>query len=174
MDGGKSEFKLSESEIDLAESGGQSSGSHLDPSIPLRVIYSPSVSREPSIGHRSSIGSHSRPSTTSNIETDLATLPPQTITDEESPRQLQLPSTRSRRSSTVSNPANQYPRRSRLLNWLRSSQRTRRRASQSFEAERETPVFVAFPERKWFRSIALAKVALAVTTCAVLGNLIYT
>jgi hypothetical protein len=115
MDGDKSEFKLSESEIDLAESGGQSSGSHLDPSIPLRVIYSPSVSREPSIGRRPSIGSHTNPSTTSNIETDPATLPPQTITDEEAPRQLQLPPTRSRRSSTVSNPASQYPRQNRLL-----------------------------------------------------------
>jgi hypothetical protein len=174
MDGDKNEFKLSESEIDLAESGGQSSGSHLDPSIPLRVIYSPSVSREPSIGHRPSSGSHSRPSTTSNTETDPATLPPQTITDEESLQQLPLPQIRGRRSSTVSNPASQYPRQNRFLNWFRSGQRTRRRASQSFEAERETPVFVAFPERKWFRSIKLAKVALAITTCAVLGNLIYT
>lgn len=174
MDGDKNEFKLSESEIDLAESGGQSSSSHLDPSIPLRVIYSPSVSREPSIGHRPSSGSHSRPSTTSNRETDLATLASQVVTDEEPPQQLQLPQNRSRRSSTVSNPATQYPQQNRFLNWFRSGQRARRRGSQSFEVEREAPVFMAFPERKWFRSIALAKVALAVTTCAVLGNLIYT
>jgi hypothetical protein len=173
MESNKIELKLSGSEIDLADSGGLASGSHLDPSIPLRVIYSPSVSREPSIGHRPSIGSYST-STASNREADIAAILPLTIADEESPQQPQFSIAGSRRNSTISNPANQYPRQNRFLNWLPSNQRPRRRASQSFEAERITPVFVAFPERKWFRSIRLAKVALAIVTCAVLGNLIYT
>jgi len=35
-------------------------------------------------------------------------------------------------------------------------------------------VFRAFPERKWFRSIVVAKIALGIVTCCVMGNLIYT
>jgi hypothetical protein len=42
------------------------------------------------------------------------------------------------------------------------------------QEENTAPVFGAFPERRWFRPILVARVALAIVTCFVLGNLIYT
>jgi hypothetical protein len=177
--------KKSDEEIDITDLGQEASGSGLDPSsIPLRVVYSPAVSRNPSIRHTS----HSpKPSVISNI--DAATesteqiLPPTdvspTLPSFEAPF-LSSNQVVRRRSSTASNieaglPATNAPSPSlRPVSNPRSPPERTSLQEQGYGDDRPPYVFMAFPERKWLGKVVVAKIALAIVTCCVLGNLIYT
>ena len=172
-------------EIDITDSGQDASGSGPDSSsIPLRVVYSPAVSRNPSLGHTP----HSaKPSVISNIEpasegaeqiiprTNLSPISPSFEAPFLSNSQVSR-----RRSSTASNieaglPATNAPAPS--LRPLSSPSIPTERTSlqeQGYWDGRTPSVFMAFPERKWLRKVTVAKIALAIVTCSVLGNLIYT
>lgn len=144
----------------------------MDGSVPLRVIYSPSVSREPSIGH-----SH-RPSFVSNRTDEVARdgRPPELDRDFSETSAIQPNSTiRSRQNSIATNISrtSQASHRHYSINPM-SPSNLRTEPLEIDEEIASTPIFIAFPRSKWFNSIVIAKVALAIVTSAVLGNLIYT
>jgi hypothetical protein len=183
----ESPSKITDEETDLADLAAEGSGSALDPSsIPLRVVYSPAASRSQSIGHTS----HSqKPSIVSNRERYLEdsdrdqTLP----YDEFSPTSplfdASFPSENQvyrRRGSTASNTEARIPSFNVPSPSLRPPSNNRTPAERtSFgedgdEEDLSPHVFMAFPERKGLRKIVVAKIALGIVTCCVLGNLIYT
>lgn len=83
-----------------------------------------------------------------------------------------------RRNSSISNaegrvPAISVPSPSLVPeNNLSPTERTS--LQQGDEEDLSPPHFVAFRDRKWLREIVVAKIALAIVTFCVLGNLIYT
>lgn len=186
----QSPTKSTDEEINLTDLAAEASGSALDPSsIPLRVIYSPAVSRNPSTGQTS----HSqKPSIVSNRERGLE----DSSRDQTLPRSEFSPTSPSfeapfssenqvfrRRGSTASNTEAKLPTFTVPSPTLRPPSNSRSPAERSpFEEEDEeeeeedlpSPVFMAFPERKGLRKIVVAKIALGIVTCCVLGNLIYT
>ena len=167
-------------EVDITDMG-QGSGS-LDPSsIPLRVVYSPAVSRSGSIGAASQgerpsivLSRDNEPGSESLVhEPDAVSAT--TPSFEAQPFSENQAYRRSRHNSTASNMESRSPPNSRRPS-LPSPMRNRRLTGleEAREEDRTTPVFKAFPERNWFRSILVAKIALGIVTCCVLGNLIYT
>jgi hypothetical protein len=178
--------KGTDEEIDLGDLAAEGSGSALDPSsIPLRVVYSPTVSRNRSIGYTS----HSqKPSTVSNREGDPEDsdrermLPPSGFSPTSPSFEAPFPSENLDygRSSTASNTE------ARLLTFDVPSPSLQPPSSNRSPAERTSfreegdeedlspPIFMAFLERKWLRKTVVAKIALGIMTCCVLGNLIYT
>jgi hypothetical protein len=181
--------KASDNEMDLAKSSEHASGSNssLDPSVPLRVIYSPSVSRQPSIGHRSSISSHSvqrsRGPHGDIVDADDTARPARNTDTDSGDLSIEIPSALHPRSSSppresihspvLSPRSGVFSRFSKLLKLPHSSQRTRI-VSDDDHRDRPIPIFRAFPERKWINSEVIAQAALGIVLCAVLGNLIYT
>lgn len=167
-------------EVDVTD-GHEGSGSNLDPnSIPLRVVYSPSVSRS------GSVGQSDRPSIIlrheENPENDVQLLSP----DEDSAQaqSFQAPASsessvhrRSRNNSYSANSETRHTASPASSSTRQSSSPTRRLAfeeSGNRDHRQAPPVFVAFPQSKWFRPVLTAKIILAFVCCAVLGNLIYT
>jgi hypothetical protein len=167
-------------EIEITE-GNEGSGSNLDPnSIPLRVVYSPTVSRSGSVGHSD------RPSTVFTHEEQSETEPQLLSPDEDSAqaRSFQAPRfsessvhRRSRNNSYTSNLETRQTARPASFSTQRSPSPIRRLAFEESGRRDQIhapPVFVAFPQTKWFRPMLAAKTILAFVCCAVLGNLIYT
>jgi hypothetical protein len=178
-------------EIDLGDQ--DISGSSLDPSsIPLRVVYSPAVSRSGSVSQtdRPSIllSHHDSSDNTQIIRMDSSQSGPRIRSNSFEVRPQQgntvhrrnLSRNNSAGSTTdeaVSPTENTLPTRQSIA--LGSSNRRRRLtieevAEESDENGTDITVFKAFPDRRWWNSVAVAKVALGIVTAAVLGNLIYT
>jgi hypothetical protein len=172
-------------EIDIADLGPEGSGSGMDlSSIPLRVVYSPAVSRSPSIGH----STHSqRPSMSSNremdpIDSDPEQMIPLTSVSPTSPSFespfLSENQLHRRRNSAASSTEGRIPAISipppSLGPQDNLSPTERTSLQQGDEEDLSPPHFVAFRDRKWLREIVVAKIALAVVTLCVLGNLVYT
>lgn len=162
----------------------EGSSSNLDPnSIPLRIIYSPSVSRSGSIGYSerpSIVITQGDDGAGTNVHIGLPE-------DELAPAgSFQAQSLREsnvyRRSRTNSNASNIEQRTS--VSNPPSSSTARRPSSPSrrlaFEESgrrdylHAPPVFVAFSQTKWLRPVLTAKIILIFVCCAVLGNLLYT
>ena len=180
----ESSAKVDSEEVNVMESRQEGFSSNLDPnSIPLRVIYSPSVSRS------SSVGQSDRPSTVRSYDDDLGYGLRILTAEEDSAhaRSFQAPSSiesnvyrRGRNNSTASNVESRAPpspiaRQSSILR--RSSSPTGRLAFEESGHRDQIyapAVFVAFPQTKWFRPVFTAKAMLAFVCCAVLGNLVYT
>jgi hypothetical protein len=198
--------KESLEEVDLASPNRHeaSGSSNLDPSsIPLRVVYSPAVSRSGSVSH-----SHTdRPSIVlTHSDTQNSQIIPSI--DENSPARHRSNSfearsqadgnitRRSRHNSTASPSASNASNDNSLqvvINSARiqspslgSSNRQRRLTieevaneplhySHEYENEHGTgEVFRAFPEKTYWKGTVVARVMLGVVSCCVLGNLIYT
>ena len=169
-------------ELDAIEERQESSGSNLDPnSIPLRVIYSPSVSRS------GSVGQSDRPSivlsSDDNPDGEIPILPSED--DSALVRSFEAPTVPDgyiyRRSRASSHASNIEPRHSssnpNSPSVRRPSSPTGRLAfeeSGTRDHIHAPPVFVALPHTKWVRPMVAAKTILAFVCCAVLGNLIYT
>jgi hypothetical protein len=170
-------------EADVTEGWQEGPGSNLDPnSIPLRIVYSPSVSRSGSIGHSE------RPSIVITQDNDPGTdVPIGSPQDEFAPAgSFQAPASgdssvyrRGRNNSNSSNMESRPPGSN------HSSPSTARRSASpvtrlAFEESGQRDhlhapvVFVAFSQTKWIRPMLAAKTLLAFVCCAVLGNLIYT
>jgi hypothetical protein len=178
--------KESDEENDFANSGQEDTRSALDASsMPVRVIYSPAVSRNISFRRNPHIQTSSL---VSDTETDLgnyvaipssasAALPP--LGAPLSPqRQIHRNSRHNSFTSNIEASPTTIDRRTRSSQST-SNPATARAANDEQEAGYEendhtTPLFKAFPERRWFRSIVVAKLALGIVTCSVLGNLAYT
>lgn len=168
--------------IDEAEEQQEGSSSNLDPnSIPLRVIYSPSVSRSASIGHSD------RPSIVISHEDDLdndvqVQSPDDDTAQVQSFQAASFSDSRIHRRSRTNSNVSHIEGRGSASNppspiVQRSSSPTGRLAFE--ESGRRDhlhapSVFVAFAETKWFRPMFAAKTILGFVICAVLGNLIYT
>lgn len=181
--------KVSDDEMNLANSMQEAAGSTLDaPSSPLRVVYSPAVSRHSS-------GRALSPSKVSGGETNLANDMQPSGDSATAPMSEPLLSSgshiyrRGRHNSTASGVeagilAGDVHRRSRhnsnasdmeaRISASDGATRTMAAQEMDYEEDQSALVFKALPETKWFRSITLAKIALAVVTCSVLGNFIYT
>ncbi|KUJ07081.1 uncharacterized protein LY89DRAFT_789882 [Mollisia scopiformis] len=167
--------KKSNEAIDVADLGQESSSSGLDPSsIPLRVVYSPAVSRNPSIGHGSQRGTAISNSDLPSESTEEILIPSHLA-----PNAPSLEAQRSseghtlrRRSSTAS--------RDNTRSSYQPSSNPNAPPERSFSQERDRDeehiqgVFKALPRRKWLPETLLARICLAIVTCCVLGNLIYT
>jgi hypothetical protein len=160
----------------VSENANEASGSNLDPTA-LRVVYSPAVSRSGSISR-----SHAeRPSITLTPEGNNESEPEvdkQTIKVDTSSARLQASSIDVSPHSPTSSILNR--RRSTSINSQTftntSLQSPRRERTLSFEERGAIPrgvVFKAFPDKNWWNSIVVAKIALGVVSVAVLGNLIY-
>lgn len=155
--------KRTDDDIFLADVAVQGSGSATDPpSVPVRVVYSPAVARNAGDSEQMLAPSDFSPSS------PLAEGP--------SPAQNQV---YRRRGSNVSNDQARLPTLS-VPSPLRRQQSSNRSPSErnlqdeSDEADLSAPIFMAFPERRGLRKIVVAKIALGIVTCCVLGNLIYT
>lgn len=151
----------------------------------LRIVYSPTVSRSGSISH-----SHAeQPSITitpnddpdyetgisketTAVGTTLTRLRASSINIQpHSPSHSGTLRSRSgsNRSSSHSQTCTSTP--------LENHQSANQRRSLSFEERGvmvQEVVFKAFPDKKWWKSLVVAKIALGVVTAAVLGNLAYT
>ena len=182
---------------DFAEEADQSnqdvSDSSLDPSsIPLRVVYSPAVSRSGSVTQtdRPSIALTRRDSSdnTQIIHTESSESEPR-IRSNSFEARSQHDSTIHRRNLSHNNSAEltideapsltENRTLARPTTVLGSSNRHRRLtieevAEESDENGNDITVFKAFPDRRWWNSIVVAKIALGIVSVAVLGNLIYT
>ncbi|CZR67268.1 uncharacterized protein PAC_17167 [Phialocephala subalpina] len=165
--------KKSDKGNDIADMSQDTSASGLDPSsIPLRVVYSPTVSRNPSIGRRSHDG---RPSNVSNSEatgesTEEVLLPTQilpTAQSLEAPALSEGQVLRRRSSTATRNNSSTSHRPLSAAEGLSFQERAQ-------EDITTHTVFKAFTKRKWLRGTLIAKASLAIVTCCVLGNLIYT
>ncbi|TVY28961.1 hypothetical protein LHYA1_G001672 [Lachnellula hyalina] len=179
-----SDFKkpgtLETGEVELEEFGAGSSSS-----MPLRVVYSPTVSRRPTVGS----SSHSaRPSFSdlavveNDHEGEKAPSPTTAVSLEVAFGQENQPV---RRRSSTSATANTTSQHLSTPAWLLPSPRTsnhhsRRnsRNSASLEANlSEIPPtathFVALPNRRWLKSIVIAKICLIIVSCCVVGNIVY-
>lgn len=172
---------------DSADLIAEDSGSALDPSsIPLRVVYSPAVSRISTSGHTS----HSpKPSVVSNPgRNSEGTDGEHVLQPGDSPPSsplLEAPflsetQVYGQRSSTASNTdarvtTSNAPSLSPQPPSNNGSAATRTSPQEAGdEGDSPQPVFTAFRERKGLRKIVVAKMALGIVTCCVLGNLIYT
>lgn len=178
--------KESDGQTEFADNGQEDTGSTPEPSpMPLRVVYSPAVMRNPSFRRSSQIQT---PSLVTNIETDLGSYVeiPYAASSALLSSEARLPSQSnvyrsSRHNSTTSNIEARLPA---VDLRTRSSESTRSPATTLAanavqeagyeEDDRAIPLFKAFVERRWFRSIIFAKFALGIVACSVLGNLIYT
>jgi hypothetical protein len=154
--------KRTDDNIFLADVAVQGSGSATDPpSVHFRVVYSPAVARNAGDCEQVLAPSGFSPSS------PLAEAP--------SPSQNQV---YRRRGSTVSNDQARLPILSVPSPLLRQqsnrSPSERNLHEESDEADLSAPIFMAFPERRGLRKIVVAKIALGIVTCCVLGNLIYT
>ncbi len=167
--------------MDLADDVEGEPGSSLDPnSIPLRVIYSPSVSRS------GSVGQSDRPSIVVSHEnescSDIPTLSPED--DSAQVRSFQPAAYsdshvhRRSRNNSYSSYVETRPPSSPTSSAVRRSFSPARRLAFEESGNRDRihapSVFVAFPRTKWLRPILAAKIILGFVCCAVLGNLIYT
>jgi hypothetical protein len=171
-------------EVDSVDLGQEGAGSMLEPSLtPLRVVYSPTVSRSPSIG-RESHRRHSivREPNSENSDPEQM-LPP---ADLSSPTHssdtpflaLSENQVHRRRNSAASNTSARVPTLSPPAPSVRGPSidggSPVERSSPREEGDHlPPPVFVAFLERKWLQKIIVAKVALGIVSCCVLGNFIY-
>ena len=168
------------------------SGSSLDPSsIPLRVIYSPSVSRSGSVSQADQpsilltqpesgddsqlIPTESSPSG-SRIRSNSFEVRPQ---QDGAVHRRNLSRNNSTESTTneVALPTESATQ-ARQAVVLGSSNRRRRLtieevAEESDEIANDVVVFKAFADRKWWNSLVAAKIALAIVTAAVMVNLVY-
>lgn len=185
--------KTPTNELTLVDNSEQASGSNstLDPSILVRTVYSPSVSREPSLQRRHSASSQTSPPTTKRgphgdvLDVDGMTRPLRSISTEElaidtstssSAAQPGMPYSQGEyiwspvtaASSYVGNPTWL----DRMKNCFQSDGR-RRIMPEDERRDRRAPVFKAFPERKWLNSEVIAQTALGVIVVCVLANLIY-
>ncbi|KAL7272460.1 hypothetical protein RUND412_004727 [Rhizina undulata] len=176
----------SESSLRLITTTNQkASGPTLDvPTSPLLVAYSPPVSRKGSFGHAK------KPPTVSVGEVDLADGIILTVHDEGSTTASASEPVvssdshvyvRSRHNSTNSADFNveaRIPGSHGTTSSFQPLQGNRMASPPAIEISNQedqlAPAFKAFPEEKWIRSMVVAKVSLAVVTCSVLGNFIYT
>lgn len=149
--------------IDLADLAVEGSGSAPDPQLShLRVVYSPAVARNP--GDREQI----------LAPRDFSSSSPSAEAPSLSENQAYR-----RRGSAVSNNEARLPTVKVTSPSLRQSSNSSSPAERNFREEIDvvdlsTPGFTAFPERKGLRKIVVARIALGIVTCCVLGNLIYT
>ena len=155
----------------LLESTNEASGSNIDPTA-LRVVYSPSVCTSYSHAERPSItltpdGINESEPEVNKPAIMVDTSPVQTSYIDIGRHSPVTSSLNRRRSTSINSQA--------FTNIPLSS--LRRERALSFE-ERGTitgdVVFKAFPDRKWWNSIVVAKTALGIVSVAVVGNLIYT
>jgi hypothetical protein len=155
--------KKMDDDIFLADVAVQGSGSATDPpSVPVRVVYSPAVARNAGDCEQTLAPSDFSPSS------PLAEAP--------SPSQNQF---YRRRGSTVSNGQARLPTLSIPSPLLRHQSNNRSPSErnlqeESDEADLPAPIFMAFPKTSRLQKIVVAKIALGIVTCCVLGNLIYT
>jgi hypothetical protein len=155
--------KGTDDDIFLADVAVQGSGSAADPpSVPVRVVYSPAVARNAGDCEQMLAPSDFSPSS------PLAEAP--------SPSQNQF---YRRRGSTVSNDQARLPTLSVPSPLLRQQSNNRSPSErhlqeESDEADLSAPIFMAFPKWRGLRKVVVAKIALGIVTCCVLGNLIYT
>lgn len=172
-------LKSSNEEIDITDLSQEAAGSSLDPSsIPLRVVYSPAVSRGPSFRQ----SSHSpKPSVSLNQESDQygsteQILPAGGLSPTSPALEASFLSSGQlirRRSSTSASATIALAQSSQQTRSLRSSSE-RISSDRNHEENSVRATFKAFPENKWLQEGVIAKVSLAIVTCCVLGNLIYT
>jgi len=183
---------LEEVDLGLANGRQEGSSSSLDPSsIPLRVVYSPAVSRSGSVTHadRPSIvlTRHDGPGdTTQTISAEDNSVISSRLRSNSFEARSMAESTVYRRSNHTPTASIGDPSPATLSTTpapapvLGSSNRNRRLTIE--EVAEEPPgyepapdvVFRAFPEKSWWSGVVIARIALVVVTAAVLGNLIYT
>jgi hypothetical protein len=163
--------RKSDEELDITDLDQASPPSGLDPSsIPLRVVYSPAVSRSPSVSHGSHRASHSDLPSESTESILLPSHLSVASLSLEAPR-LSDGQILRRRSSMTSGDN------SRNSHQPQERPHTREDPSQHEQQAEDVStheVFKVIRERKWLRETIVAKVSLAIVTCCVLGNLIYT
>lgn len=190
---------LESGEVELEDFGAGSS------SMPLRVVYSPTVSRRPTVGSssRSARPSFSDMAVAENDhEQEKASSPTTAVSLEIALGQANQTMRRRGSTSATTNTGSQHLS---TPAWLLPSPRnsnhhsrrnsrnsasldanfaepppTRRssRNSVSLEANyAELPPtlthFVALPNRRWLKSIVIAKICLVIVSCCVVGNIIY-
>ncbi|TVY52001.1 hypothetical protein LCER1_G006470 [Lachnellula cervina] len=190
---------LESGEVELEDFGAGSS------SMPLRVVYSPTVSRRPTVGSssRSARPSFSDMAVAENDhEQEKASSPTTAVSLEIALGQANQTMRRRGSTSATTNTGSQHLS---TPAWLLPSPRnsnhhsrrnsrnsasldanfaepppTRRssRNSVSLEANySELPPtlthFVALPNRRWLKSIVIAKICLVIVSCCVVGNIIY-
>jgi hypothetical protein len=172
--------------VDITEGDLEDFGPGSSSSAPLRVVYSPTVSRRPTIGS----SSHSpRPSlgldrVSSDSKTEVEKLPSPTTSVSLEVALGQENRAFRRRNSTVATANTGYQHlttHARVPSPRVSSHRSRSNSgsSPSLEANRpELPLapthFVALRNRRWLRSTIIAKICLVIVSFCVIGNIIYT
>ncbi|TVY34724.1 hypothetical protein LSUB1_G005024 [Lachnellula subtilissima] len=171
---------LETGEVELEEFGAGSSSS-----MPLRVVYSPTVSRRPTVGS----SSHSaRPSFSdlavveNDHEGEKAPSPTTAVSLEVA---LGQENQTVRRRGSTSATANTTSQHLSTPAWLLPSPRTsnhhsRRNSRNSASLEANLPEippttthFVALPNRRWLKSLVIAKICLLIVSCCVIGNIVY-
>ena len=190
----------SDDEADVADGmqGGHRLGLDI-PLSPLRVVYSPNVSRSASIRkpRRSSVDSDFQVPLTEDMQPSLqdessAVQPISRVSSSSvghaHPRRRHSsisPNdedrfaasdaiTRNRISTATNSEAVAAPSLVMTASGRPSENRSPTRTELGPQEEQYPPVFRAFPAKKWIDPITIAKVSLAIVTCSVLGNFIYT
>jgi len=192
---------IDSNEVDCADNPQEASEPALNiPPSPIRVVYSPTVRRDDAVGYdrRSSIvadddvgmANNSQllpqdgifvdlPATTSSPSLEEHAYPRRRHNSTASNREDKISTSEvyasSRQKSNTTNleagiPGGPVAPSSEIL----QENRTALLAETYHEEEESLPRFRAFPQRKWLRPIIIAKVVLAIVTCSVLGNFIYT
>ncbi|TVY92647.1 hypothetical protein LAWI1_G002418 [Lachnellula willkommii] len=191
---------LETGEVELEDLGAGSS------STPLRVVYSPTVSRRPTVGSSRSPrpsfselavaeNDHERerekapsPTTAVSLEVDVGQA------NQTMRRRASTSATANTGSQHLSTPAWLLPSPRNSNHHSRGNSRnsasleanfaepppTRRSSSNSVSLEAnyaELPPtlthFVALPNRRWLKSIVIAKICLVIVSCCVVGNIVY-
>lgn len=191
---------INSNEVDCADGPQETSEPALNiPLSPIRVVYSPTVWRDDAVGYdrRSSIVADDDVDMANNGQ-----LLPQDGVFVDSPATTSLPSSedhiypRRRHNSTASTREGKIStsevyassrQKSNTTNLeagipggpvapsseILQQNRTSLLAETYHHEEESLPSFRAFPQRKWLRPIIIARVVLAIVTCSVLGNFIY-
>jgi hypothetical protein len=192
---------INSNEVDCADDPQEASepASNI-PLSPIRVVYSPTVWRNDTVGY------DRRSSIVADDDGDMANdgqLLPQDGVFTDLPTTTSSPSSedhvypRRRHNSTASNregkistsevyaSSRQRPNTANLEAGIPGSpvapsseilqeNRTALLAEAYHQEEESLPRFRAFPQKKWLRPITVARVVLAIVACSVLGNFIYT
>ena len=192
---------IDSNEVDCADNPQEASEPALNiPLSPIRVVYSPTVRRDDDVGNdrRSSIVAGDdvdmanngqllpqdgvfvdSPATTSSPSLDDHIYPRRRHNSTASNREGKTSTSEvyasSRQKSNTTNleagiPGDPVAPSSEIF----QENRTALLAETYHQEEESLPSFRAFPRRKWLRPIIIARVVLAIVTCSVLGNFIYT
>ena len=155
---------------DLERLQPEGSTSAIDPSdFPLRVVYSPTVSRNPSIGNLSPRPSISiPPKGGADLENQVQGENSELKIETETQGSSSLP------SPTLSlRPPSQIGSPTRRLSFQEAMSSISFQVQEPNGEDHSVLIFKAFPEKKWLRSTVVAKISLVIVACCVVANLIY-